>query len=90
MVDLGSLTAEDVEVQLLHGPVGSNDELSCPRAVPMTAATDPTPASDGGAARYVGRFECDHPGRYGFTVRIVPAHPDVGNPVELGRIAWAI
>ncbi len=57
---------------------------------PMTAATDPTPEADGGAARYDGAFTCDRPGRYGFTVRVVPCHPDLANPVELGRIAWAV
>ncbi len=31
----------------------------------------------------------EHAGRYGFTVRIVPRHPDLVSPVELGLVAWA-
>jgi starch phosphorylase len=41
------------------------------------------------AMRYRGTFSCDRAGRYGFTVRVVPCHPLVVTPVELGRVAWA-
>jgi hypothetical protein len=39
--------------------------------------------------RYSGQFDCETAGRYGFTVRIVPAHADLTTPLELGAIAWA-
>jgi starch phosphorylase len=42
-----------------------------------------------GQHRYVGAFDCESAGRYGFTVRVVPAHPDLVTPVELGLMAWA-
>jgi starch phosphorylase len=79
-VTLGSLTADDVEVQLVHGPVGQQDELLAPPTVVTM-----TPTGD----RYRGSFGCEQAGRYGFTVRVVPAHPNLVSPVELGRIAWA-
>jgi len=84
-VALGSLNADDVQVQLVHGPVGQHDELEHPTITAMT------PASDGGAEtlRYQGAFSCDRAGRYGFTVRVVPSHADVITPIELGRVAWA-
>jgi starch phosphorylase len=88
VVELGALSPNDVEVQLLHGPVGEGDQLGATETVTMQAVTDPTPASDGSALRYAGSFTCDRAGRYGFTVRVVPSHPDLANPVELGRIAW--
>ena len=75
-------TPSDVEVQLLHGPVGQHDEISQPSVVAMTA--DPSDAS-----RWTAGFTCDRAGRYGYTVRIVPSHPDLTNPIDLGRIAWA-
>lgn len=89
VVALGSLTGDDVEVQLVHGPVGQNDELSVAGTVAMEPVTDATPDADGRAARYVGGFDCDQAGRYGFTVRVVPHHADLVSPTELGRIAWA-
>ena len=84
-VALGSLAPDDVEVQLVHGPVGQNDELDHPTIVTMTAAGD----GSSGNLRYRGTFSCARAGRYGFTVRVVPHHPDVVTPVELGRVAWA-
>jgi starch phosphorylase len=82
VVALGTLTPDDVEVQLVHGPVGQHDEIELAEAVTMAPA-------DGDTSRFAGRFSCDRTGRYGFTVRIVPHHPDLASPVELGRIAWA-
>jgi len=83
-VVLDGLAPSDVQVQLLHGPVGQNDELDGPHVVSMDAV-----AADGAAARYRGSFTCDRAGRYGFTVRVVPSNPDLVTSVELGRIAWA-
>ena len=65
--------------------VGQSDELEQPTVVPMTDTGDGT----GGSRRYRGEFACEQAGRYGFTVRVVPSHPWLTNPVELGRIAWA-
>jgi starch phosphorylase len=84
-VVLGSLGPDDVDVQLVHGSVGLADELTEPSIASMTLR-------DGGQGRYryEGSFICDRAGRYGFTVRIVPAHPDLSTFAELGRVAWAV
>ena len=84
-VSLGSLSPDDVEVQLIHGPEGQGGELSDVEVVPMT----PDGAVGEGPCRYVGRFACDRAGRYGVTVRVVPRHDDLVTPAELGRVAWA-
>ncbi|MEJ7585561.1 MAG: hypothetical protein WKF43_16110 [Acidimicrobiales bacterium] len=52
----------------------------------MTAAGE---VDDEDRSRWAASFACRRAGRYGFTVRIVPRHPDLSNPVELGCIAWA-
>jgi starch phosphorylase len=81
-VQLGSLAATDVAVQVLHGPVGAQEELGSP-----LTATDLTCDDPGGhPAVYRGTIPCDRPGRYGFTVRVVPSHPDLATPLELGRV----
>ncbi|HUF32874.1 MAG TPA: alpha-glucan family phosphorylase [Acidimicrobiales bacterium] len=84
LVSLSDLGPDDVEVQLLHGPVGQSEELTGAAVVPMVASGK---APDG-HRRYTGTFTCEQSGRYGFTVRIVPSHPDLVTPVELGRVAW--
>jgi starch phosphorylase len=87
LIHLGELSPADVEVQLVHGTVGQADELDHPTVAPM-AVTD-TEGGHEGATRYAAFFRCDRAGRYGCTVRVVPSHPDLASPVELGRITWA-
>ena len=86
-VDLGSLSPDDVAVELLHGPVVSNEEMSSTEVVRLALSPDANPES--GPFRYVGSFPCDRSGRHGYTVRIVPSHPDLVEAVEMGCIAWA-
>jgi starch phosphorylase len=83
-VALGDLGPEDVAVQLVHGPVGQNDEIQ-----PATVATMAPGATVDGRVRFKGTFVCQQAGRYGFTVRVVPYHPDLATPLELGLVAWA-
>ena len=78
-VDLGPLAGGDVAVQLLHGAVDADGELLDPKAVVMRPL-------DG--THYAGALTCDSAGRYGYTVRIVPCHPDLGAFAELGCVAW--
>jgi starch phosphorylase len=84
VVALGDLGPGDVEVQLLHGPAGQGAELTDVAIVPMFPAGE----ADDGHLRYQGTFTCDRAGRYGATVRIVPTHPGLVTPLEVGRIAW--
>ena len=76
-VDLGALAGGDVEVQLLHGQVDADGELSDPTAVVMLPIDD---------RHYAGTLTCDAAGRYGYTVRIVPHHGDLANFAEVGRV----
>ena len=82
-VFLGSLTPGDVAVELVHGPVGPNGELHEPSRVTMDLAG--SSADDG--HHYRGSFTCNTAGRYGFAVRVVPNHADLGNPADLGLAA---
>ena len=78
-VDLGHLTAGDIAVQLLHGPVGPDGELERATVVTMNADGD---------GRWRGVLSCDAAGRYGYTVRVVPSHPDLSSFAELGVVTW--
>jgi starch phosphorylase len=83
-VRIGRLSGDDVSVQLAHGPVGAEGELLEPTLAKMTPVS-----TEDGIATYSGRFTAERPGLYGFTVRIVPSHPDLTNNMEMGLIAWA-
>ena len=85
VVALGSLSGDDVEVQLVHGIVGQGDEIERPLATAMSEVE----RVDDSCVRYRGTFACDAAGRYGFTVRVLPAHDDLAASAEMGRVAWA-
>jgi len=83
-VHIGRLSTEDVLVQLAHGRVGPSGEIITPEMVEMTAAE-----CIDGTCRYTGSFVAEGAGLYGFAVRVVPSHPDLINPMEMGCVAWA-
>ncbi len=83
-VALGGLSPADIQVQLLHGPIGDGGELIAPTASVLQWSD----ALPDGHATYAGTFRCTRTGRIGCTVRVVPTHPDLAGPVELGLVAW--
>jgi glycogen phosphorylase len=85
VVALGELSVDDVEVQLVRGRVAGNDDLADIQIFTMT----PAGPVDDEHQRYEGSFPNERAGRVGITVRVVPSHPLLATPVELGRIAWA-
>ncbi|HVL82653.1 MAG TPA: alpha-glucan family phosphorylase [Actinomycetota bacterium] len=86
-VHLGSLEPSDVEVQLLHGPVEGDGEMSRSSVEVMSVAAGGARA--GGTYVYETTFPVQRAGRYGFTIRVVPSHPDLPSATSLGLVAWA-
>jgi starch phosphorylase len=82
-VALGELEADDVSVQAAYGRVGPHDELIDP--VYVTFA--PGPAGDDGRVVFTGTVPLSRTGAFGYTVRVVPSHPLMASPAELGLIA---
>jgi starch phosphorylase len=85
LVELGALAPDDVAVELLHGPVGPNDELTDTESITLELAAN----GDGGPHRFTGSFRSKTTGRHGFTLRVVPAHPDLTTAAEMGAVVWA-
>jgi starch phosphorylase len=84
VVRVGRLSTDDVAVHLAHGNVGGNGELIDSTLVEMRVISN-----DDGVCTYQGSFRTTGAGLYGFAVRVVPAHPDLISPVDLGLVAWA-
>ena len=84
-VRLGSLGPDDVRVELLHGAVLADGTLSATEVQPL----QPTGELGDGRVRYRGTFRCRMSGEYGFTVRVVPCHPELYHWADLGLVAWA-
>jgi starch phosphorylase len=84
-VALGDLDPSDVEVQLVSGRVDSDDVL----VDPLVTVLQPTESYDGGRHRYDVEVGLARSGPFGYTVRVVPAHPLLVAPAELGVVTVA-
>jgi starch phosphorylase len=82
-VSLGELSPEDVDVQLVHGVINSEDDL-VDTAVESLAVAE---GYEGGRHRFDGSVQLDHSGAFGYTVRVVPRNALLASPAELGVVA---
>jgi starch phosphorylase len=83
-VALGRLEPHEVEVQAVSGPVDTDDALVEPVTVPLKPAGGPDLE---GRWTYEGELALDRTGPFGYTVRILPAHPLLASHAELGLLA---
>ncbi len=85
-IDLGSLTPDDVEVQIYYGPLeGENN----PQNNSTVVMYPDSRKSKNGYSKYTGSVICTRSGQQGFTIRILPKHILLTHPFELGVIYWA-
>jgi starch phosphorylase len=83
-VNLGTLSPEEVEVQLFHGLVDSLGEIPNPRTVTMSH----NGKHEGSVWQFVGIIPCRSSGQHGYSVRVLPKNKDLANSFEPGLIAW--
>ncbi|MFD8010518.1 alpha-glucan family phosphorylase [Streptomyces sp. NPDC058955] len=83
-VALGGLAPDDVEVQAVTGRVDADDTLTGTRTVTLKPSGGPDLE---GRQPYAGTLELDRTGPFGCTVRVLPAHPLLAHPAELGLLA---
>jgi starch phosphorylase len=83
-VELAGLATSDVVVETSFGRVDETDRLLAPTTLPLSPVGD----GDGdGAHRYEGTIPLSRTGPFGYTVRVLPAHPLLATPAEVGLIA---
>jgi starch phosphorylase len=80
LVALDGLVPGDVQVQAAYGLVDENDEIVSPTVVPMELSGD----VDDGLHRYETELPLQRTGPYGYSVRVLPVHPLLASPAELG------
>ncbi|MFF0336090.1 alpha-glucan family phosphorylase [Streptomyces fimicarius] len=83
-IALGGLDPDDVEVQVVAGRVDSGDAIADAQTFPLKPA--------GGQDLedrwlYEGPLALDRTGPYGYTVRVLPAHPLLATSAEMGLVA---
>ncbi len=86
-VFLGRVSPEDVAVQLYEGVLDKQGAIERGRAYDMQHVGN-SPRGQGWC-QYSVEFVSDVTGRHGYTVRIIPRHPNARNALRLGLITWA-
>ncbi len=84
-VHLGALEPKDVTVQLYYGPLDTRGEVPKGEVIPMEWVE----FNGDGSHVFAGSIPCRTSGRYGYALRVLPHHEDLGNPYEPGLILWA-
>jgi starch phosphorylase len=82
-VALGDLEPDDVCVEVVYGRAGSDDEIIDP--VHAVLELEAEPGADS-VAWYCGEAILGQPGPFGYTVRVLPRHPLLAAPAELGLV----
>ncbi len=83
-VHLAGMTADNVTVELYQGRVDAAGELRQEKTTEM----EPVDASGDDHWFEARGVRFDKSGLHGFTVRVLPRHPDLVNPHRMGLIAW--
>jgi starch phosphorylase len=83
-VVLGAIAPDDIRVDLYYGKLDEDGQLNDGQALPMQRVN----AGDG-RAQYEVLMPCTASGMTGYTVRILPNNPLLGDPKELNLIRWA-
>ncbi|MBN2391764.1 MAG: alpha-glucan family phosphorylase [Anaerolineae bacterium] len=84
-VYLGELAPEDVVVELYIGLVNPSGEIVKGRAVPMHVIKH----DKDGEYLFETNTQCTMSGLHGYTVRVLPYHPDVVSSFLPGFVKWA-
>jgi starch phosphorylase len=81
---LAGLTAKDVLAEIYFGELDMHGNIINARIAELSVVKD----LGGGNFRFEGSIQCEKTGQLGFTVRIVPNHPDLFNKHETTLITW--
>jgi len=72
-------------VELLYGVLDTEGLITEPVKLLMA----PVGGKKKGATQFTAALTCETSGRYGYTVRIMPTHPQLSDPFKMGLMHWA-
>ncbi len=84
-VHLGGVQPGDIEVQLCYGLIDASGEIPDPKSQALL----PTGQPDGSRSLvFAGSVACKASGQFGYSVRVLPKHPNLPNLFEPGLVTW--
>ncbi|MDR2490067.1 MAG: alpha-glucan family phosphorylase, partial [Spirochaetaceae bacterium] len=84
-IDMGSLSPDELTVQLYHGAISSQTKMiEDARCTEMTAEKQ-----EGSGWKYHVKIQCNDTGLQGHTVRILPKHKALVHSFRPGYVKWA-
>ena len=85
-VRLGALTPDDVRVELLVGRVNADGDLVDVGATPLKSISS---QAESVYVYEASAIPCHISGLRGYTLRVLPHHPNLTTPFQPGLIVWA-
>lgn len=85
IVNLGTMSPEDVEVQLCHGPLDATGQIA---RTTLTVLAPAEPAGSDHTSVYTNSVRCSSSGQFGFCVRVLPKHPNLPHLFVPGFVVW--
>ena len=84
-INTGGLAPADLRIDVLYGAAEPGGELAAEHETPMVLAHQ----TDDGNHVFRGSFAPEQGGNVGYTVRILPSHPNLHSPFVTGLAHWA-
>jgi glycogen phosphorylase len=84
-IQIGPLAPEDIKVELYAGRLNADGEI----IEPVIAEMKSVRCEKNECLFEVASVPCCGSGHYGYTVRVLPQHPDLKDPFATGLITWA-
>ncbi len=83
VLDCGMMRPEELQVQVYFGPVNSHGDF-----LRTTTANLPCTHLEGSIATFSGTYSTAESGQHGVALRVLPYHPHLPNPVDIGLVVW--
>jgi len=81
--DLGTLTPDDITVEIFYGILDTAGQVRNGGTIPATHE-----GREGNEDLFRAEIPCRVSGRFGFSARILPRHPDLVNPLTPLLLTW--
>ncbi len=83
-IKLGELSPDDVKIECIHGSLSGKNEFINSQRSPMDVVSH-----EGDSHLFKATIQCLDGGHYGYTVRVIPAHPNLAQKLIAGLMKWS-